>query len=246
MTIEKAYCVARRMALPALMVATSAALAQAPAAPVAPMAASAPAAAATDEAASYSIGIVFGNQLHASGVGSTLSIEAVMRGFRDGMAGKPPGADDTQRATDLVRAGREALAAENHATARDFLAQNARNKGVVTTASGLQNYVYDAGEAKAASPGATDRVTAKYRGCLTDGTEVDRSGEGAQAATFGLANLVKGWREGLMLMKPGAKLRLFIPPELAYDLNSPPGIPPGSLLVYDVELVRVEPPATAK
>jgi FKBP-type peptidyl-prolyl cis-trans isomerase len=53
--------------------------------------------------------------------------------------------------------------------------------------------------------------------------------------------VIPGWREALLRMKPGAKWRLFIPPQLAYDLNSPPPIPQGSLLVFDVELLSIEP-----
>ncbi len=85
-----------------------------------------------------------------------------------------------------------------------------------------------------------------YRGRLIDGTEFDNSDSHAQAATFNVNAVIKGWHEALMLMKPKAKWRLYVPPELAYDLNSPPSIPPGSLLIFDVELVKAEPaPAMA-
>jgi FKBP-type peptidyl-prolyl cis-trans isomerase len=57
--------------------------------------------------------------------------------------------------------------------------------------------------------------------------------------------VIPGWQEALTLMKPGAKFQLWIPPKLAYDLDSPPTIPPGSLLVFDVELVSILPPAAA-
>ena len=68
------------------------------------------------------------------------------------------------------------------------------------------------------------------------------------AATLQASRVIKGWQEALGLMKPGAKWQLFVPPELAYDLSSPPGIPPGSLLIFDVELIRANspPPAAAK
>ena len=54
--------------------------------------------------------------------------------------------------------------------------------------------------------------------------------------------MIKGWQEALVLMKPGAKWELYIPPELAYDMNSPPPIPPGSMLKFEVELMNVKPP----
>lgn len=252
----------RSIALAALSLVASVTLAQAPPAPAAapgaaaagapaataPAAGAAAAGAATpgapapDEASSYSIGLVFGSQLHSSGLDNTLSFDAVMRGFKDGMGGKLLSDEDKQRAMQLMRAGRETVATRNRAAAREFLAKNTTAQGITTTASGLQYQVFDAGDAKAASPTLSDHVTVHYRGRLLDGTEFDNSDNHAQAATFGLAGVIKGWREALLLMKPGAKWRLFVPPELAYDANSPPPIPPGALLIFDVELVKVEPP----
>ena len=193
-----------------------------------------------DEASSYSVGLVFGNQLHGAGVGENLSFDAMVRGLKDGLAGKTMSPEDRERAMQLVRAGRDNLANRNHAAAADYLVQNAKQPGVITTASGLQYQVLDAGDEKAASPALGDRVTVHYRGRLIDGTEFDNSDSHAQAATFSVNAVIKGWREALLLMKPKAKWRLFVPPELAYDLNSPPSIPPGSLLIFDVELVKVE------
>jgi FKBP-type peptidyl-prolyl cis-trans isomerase len=198
------------------------------------------AAPAGDDASSYSIGLVFGAQLHASGLDDSLSFDAVMRGFRDGMGGKALGDEDQQRAMQLMRSGRSTLANRNHAAAREFLAKNGTLANITTTASGLQYQVFAAGDAKAAAPTLADRVTVNYRGRLLDGTEFDNSDSHPQAATFGLGGVIKGWREALPLMKPGARWRLFVPPELAYDLNSPPAIPPGSLLIFDVELLKVE------
>jgi FKBP-type peptidyl-prolyl cis-trans isomerase len=187
------------------------------------------------------MGLLFGSQLHSSGVDDILSSEAVMRGFKDGLGGKALGPEDKERAMKLMQVGRDAAAARNRAAAHDFLAKNGAAPGITTTASGLQYQVFEAGNAKAAAPTLTDRVTVNYRGRLLDGTEFDNSDKHAQAATFGLNGMIKGWREALPMMKPGAQWRLFIPPELAYDLNGPPNIPPGSLLIFDIELLKVEP-----
>jgi len=196
-----------------------------------------------DEASSYSIGLVLGSQLRSSGLDESLLLDAVMHGFKDGLGGKVLDPQDKDRAMQLMRAGRDAAAARNRVIARDFLAKNSTASGITTTASGLQYQVFDAGDAKKASPTLKDRVTVNYRGRLIDGTEFDNSDKHAQAATFTLNGILKGWREAMQLMRPGAKWRLFVPPELGYDLNGPPGIPPGSLLIYDVELLKVEPPA---
>ncbi len=238
MYFSKANWFRRAVALATLAAATPLVLAQA-ALPTPEPAASA----ATPEESSYSIGLVFGNQLHSAGVDESLSLEAMMRGFKDGLGGKSMSPEDRQRAMQMVRAGRERITERNHVAAREFLAKNATAPGITTTNSGLQYEVIAAGVAQGASPALTDRVTVHYRGRLLDGTEFDNSDAHAQAATFSVNGILKGWREALLLMKTGAKWRLFIPPELAYDMNSPPNIPPGSLLIFDVELVKIEAPA---
>jgi FKBP-type peptidyl-prolyl cis-trans isomerase len=78
---------------------------------------------------------------------------------------------------------------------------------------------------------------------LLDGTVFDASERHGGPATFPVNGVIPGWTEALQLMKPGAKFQLWIPPKLAYDVDSPPTIPPGSLLVFDVELVSIKPPA---
>jgi len=85
----------------------------------------------------------------------------------------------------------------------------------------------------------------QYRGKLLDGTEFDSSYSRGQPATFPVGGVIRGWQEALVMMKPGAKWTLWVPPELAYDMSSRPPIPPGSLLVFDVEMVSVAPAAAA-
>jgi len=253
-------CTHRFPALVALVLVASATSAQEPApaatTPGASVTATAPAATtATTEpgaaakpapldpvAGSYSIGLNFGSQLGTAGLASTLSVDELVRGIREGLAGKRPADDDKARMTQMLREGREAVTASNRAAASQFLAENGAIAGVVTTASGLQYTEVKAGDPKAAKPGPMDRVTVQYRGRLLDGTEFDNSQRHPRPATFALnGGVIKGWREALLMMSPGAQWRVFIPPELGYDTSPPPGIPPGSLLVFDVELVKVEP-----
>jgi FKBP-type peptidyl-prolyl cis-trans isomerase len=82
-------------------------------------------------------------------------------------------------------------------------------------------------------------VEVRYRGTLVDGTEFDSSKEGT--ASFGVTGVIKGWTEALKLMHEGDKWRLFIPPELAYgDKAQGDKITPNSLLIFEVELVKVK------
>ena len=84
-----------------------------------------------------------------------------------------------------------------------------------------------------------DQVTVHYEGRLINGNVFDSSIERGEPISFGLDRVIPGWTEGVQLMKPGAKYQFYIPQDLAYGLNSPPDIPPGSTLIFDVELISV-------
>jgi len=202
-------------------------------------AAAAPAATTAAPSPSYSAGLQVGENMHHAGFSSELDIAEFTRGLKDALAGKASTPEDRARVNQFVTELQGNVTNHNHAAAREFLAKNAGAKGVVTTASGLQYKIVSAGDEKAASPAPTDKVVVQYRGKLLDGTEFDSSYARGTPATFQVNAVIKGWQEALVLMKPGAKWQLFIPPELAYDTKSPPSIPPGSLLVFDVELVSV-------
>jgi FKBP-type peptidyl-prolyl cis-trans isomerase FklB len=132
------------------------------------------------------------------------------------------------------------MAARNTNAAKEFLAKNGKEKGVVTTASGLQYKIIAAGDKKAPPISATDSVTVDYRGKLLNGTEFDSSYSRGVPATFPVNGVIKGWQEALVMMKPGAKWQLFIPPELAYGARGQPKIPPNSLLIFEVSVISAE------
>ena len=120
-----------------------------------------------------------------------------------------------------------------------FLEANKTKEGVVTTASGLQYIVMKEGTGK--QPTATSNVTVHYHGTTPEGVVFDSSVERNQPASFGLNQVIKGWTEGVALMKEGAKYKFFIPQELAYGANPRPGGPikPYMPLVFEVELIKV-------
>jgi FKBP-type peptidyl-prolyl cis-trans isomerase len=120
------------------------------------------------------------------------------------------------------------------AEGQQFLEANAKKEGVTTTESGLQYKVIEEGSGK--SPGPGDTVTVNYTGTLVDGTEFDSSAKHGGPATFKLDAVIKGWSEGLQLMKEGGKTRLFIPQKLAYGDRGPLG---HRALIFDVELIKV-------
>ena len=125
-----------------------------------------------------------------------------------------------------------------------FLVDNKSKSGVVTTASGLQYIVEKEGKGEAPKP--TDRVKVHYHGTVINGDVFDSSVERKQPAEFGVTQVIKGWIEGLQLMKPGAKYKFFIPQDIAYGYQGRlPKIKPFSTLVFDVELLEILPPPTA-
>ena len=119
----------------------------------------------------------------------------------------------------------------------DFLEQNKKKAGVQVTNSGLQYKVLTQGAGK--SPTASDTVEVHYKGTLTDGTEFDSSYKRNKTIKFPLNGVIQGWTEGLQLMKEGSKYEFYLPPHLGYGSSNVPGIPPNSVLIFEVELVKV-------
>ncbi|MEO0452939.1 MAG: FKBP-type peptidyl-prolyl cis-trans isomerase [Verrucomicrobiota bacterium] len=132
-------------------------------------------------------------------------------------------------------------AVENLMKGKDFLKENAEKPGIQTTKSGLQYMVIEEGDNSASSPAATDTVVVHYRGTLLDGTEFDSSYKRGQPASFPLNRVIKGWTEGVQLMKPGSKYKFFVPHDLAYGARGAgPKIGPNSTLIFEVELIEVK------
>ena len=130
---------------------------------------------------------------------------------------------------------------KNMEQGKEFLNKNKKKSGVKTTASGLQYKVLKDGSGK--SPSATSKVEVHYQGTFIDGREFDSSYKRNQTITFPLNGVIKGWTEGLQLMKEGAKYEFYIPSELAYGASGTPGdsgIPPHSVLIFQVELIKVQ------
>ena len=122
---------------------------------------------------------------------------------------------------------------------QDYLAKNKVTEGVITTDSGLQYSVIKT-VTEGVSPKLEDRVTVHYRGSLIDGTEFDSSYDRGQPATFGVSKVIRGWQEGLQLMKVGEKYQFTIPAELAYGKQGPPTIGPDQVLLFEVELISID------
>ncbi len=196
---------------------------------------------------SYAIGLNVGKSLHRDSI--EVEPKFVLQGIEDALGnGKLLLTDDEIRTvmTELqtqVRQQQEekrlALAESNKKDGAAFLAANATKEGVVTLPSGLQYKILVAGTGP--KPTANDTVVCNYRGTLLDNTEFDSSYKRGQPMTIRVGGVIKGWTEALQLMPVGSKWQLFIPPDLAYgDRGQGPG-GPNATLIFEVELISIQP-----
>ena len=190
----------------------------------------------------YSLGYQIGGDFKQQGV--EMNAAAVIKGIEDALSGAEPLMAPQEMNTTLIELKRKVVTQQRArqreselkyvAEGKQFMEQNATKEGVKTTASGLQYKIIEAGTGK--MPKATDQVTVNYRGTLTNGNEFDSSYQRNEPAVFRLDGVIKGWTEGLQLIKEGGKIQLVIPPELAYGDRGPMA---NRTLLFDVELIAV-------
>jgi len=216
--------------------------------------AAAPLALKTDkDKISYAIGMNIGKSMSKNAVDIDPSI--LVRGMKDELAGKTQMTDDEVKTVMTAFQGEmkkkqeekmQEAATTNKKDGDAFLAANKAKDGVVTLPSGLQYKIITEGQGP--KPTAQDTVECNYKGTLLDGTEFDSTVKhGGKPATFPVGGVIKGWTEALQLMPVGSKWQLFIPSDLAYGARGAGGvIGPNATLVFEVELVSIQPkPAAA-
>ena len=189
---------------------------------------------------SYTLGYQFGQQMKKDGIRVDANAFAA-------------GVDDVLRGNELqlsleemkaaLQAGREALEKEKQArmkaateAGKAFMAQNAKQEGVVVLPSGIQYKVLKEGEGK--PPARDAEVTVNYRGTLVNGKEFDSSYKRGKPTTFKLSGVIPGFREAISMMKPGAKWRVVMPPNMAYgERGAGSVIGPNETLIFEIELL---------
>jgi FKBP-type peptidyl-prolyl cis-trans isomerase FklB len=210
------------------------------------------------EKASYAIGMNIGKGLAENLKKDSVDINAdlLVRGMKDALAGNKPLLTDqeTQAAlaalqNDLHKRQTElhdAEVAKNSKEGSAYLAVNKAKPGVVTLPSGLQYKVIT--EGSGAKPTINDVVVCNYTGSSVEGKVFDSSYKSGKPATFPVGGVIKGWTEALQLMPVGSKWQLVLPPSLAYGDRGTNGGPigPGETLVFEVELMSIQPKAEAK
>jgi len=206
-----------------------------------------PAALGTEKAQnSYALGQEIASSIKQAN--ADLDINALLQGIRDNLEGKP----SLLSAADLLKARDRSRSAmlQNHKkkleedkakygkSGQDYLAKHSKEKGVVTTPSGLQYVVLSASPHP--RPGPKNRVVFDYTASVAGGAEFDSSVALGRPAVMGVSGGIKGLAEAFQLMPMGSKYRFVIPPQLAYGAEGVPGkVPPNATLIYEITLREV-------
>jgi FKBP-type peptidyl-prolyl cis-trans isomerase len=210
-----------------------------------PAAAPKPASPAETDKTLYGLGVVISNNLETFDL-SAAELDTVLRGLREGWAGKAKTKVDPQlqqALNDLARAraprAMEKAAAREKEVGATYLAKASKEKGARKTPSGA--IVITEKEGTGPSPTAADKVKVNYTGTLVSGQVFD-SNQNRAPAEFALGGVIKCWTEGLQLMKAGGKAKFVCPPDTAYGPSGGMGIPGNAVLTFEVELVEVVKP----
>ncbi len=178
-----------------------------------------------------------------------INVDAFTAGLKDGYSANRLRVQEPQK-TEVMKAFEEHMqqkqqekaerdARFNKEVAKSILEQNRQDKTIKETSTGLQYQVIKEGKGK--KPVASDKVKVHYVGTLFNGTVFDSSRSRNAPAVFGLTQVIPGWTEGLQLMSEGSTYKFWIPAELGYGNRAVGNIPSGSLLIFEVELIEINP-----
>jgi FKBP-type peptidyl-prolyl cis-trans isomerase len=192
-----------------------------------------------NDSASYAMGISFANFYVQQGL-SDINLSLVNKAIADVIGKKKVLLSNEEANMIMMRymnQAQEAKAKGNIEAGEKFLAQNKTKPGIKTTTSGLQYEVLKEGNGP--KPEATDTVTVHYAGTLLNGEEFDNSYKRGEPISLPLNGVIRGWTEALQLMPLGSKYKLYIPYQLGYGTQGAGSIPPGSVLIFEVELLKI-------
>jgi len=193
-----------------------------------------------EDSANYGMGLNAAYFYRQQGVARINSV-IVKKACNDALTGKQLLLNDIQANNVMMTFlnGQQALKSKPNIDAgQNFLTENKKKQGVITTGSGLQYEVITQGTGP--KPLINDTVVCNYKGTFLNGTEFDNSYSRGAPAEFGLTGVIKGWTEVLQLMPAGSKYKVYVPHYLGYGSGDYNGIPGGSLLIFEIELLRVK------
>jgi FKBP-type peptidyl-prolyl cis-trans isomerase FkpA len=191
---------------------------------------------------SYAFGVALGADFKQAGL--RFDYDALIKGFQEALEGKETRITLEEAIPLIQTAMQEAMvrqAEETRQKGAEFLAENGKKPGIMTTESGLQYELITPGTGP--KPQSSDTVSVHYEGTLLDGSVFDSSYTRGEPAEFPLDGVIPGWTEGIQLMEVGSTYRLFIPSDLAYgEQGAGNFIPPNSTLIFKVELLGIVDP----
>lgn len=188
---------------------------------------------------SYALGRQFGLNLKKQNIEydpeiAALALREVLEGKDSRLTVEEIRAAMTKMQQGLVKKQGDSLE-KSKREANEFLEKNKTKSDVLVTSSGLQYVILKEGSGKKIN--ANDIVKAHYEGSVSTGEKFDSTYDRNQPAEFRVNSLVRGWSEGIQLIKRGGKIKLFIPPELGYGSRAVPGIPANSVLIVEIEVM---------
>jgi len=199
------------------------------------------------DTASYALGINMATNIKNMGM-EEINLQAFAKAFQDVYANEKTQITEAESNPILqtyFTSLMEKQAAKSLAEGKKWLDENGKKSGITTTASGLQYEVMREGTGP--KPTATDMVKVHYHGTTTDGKVFDSSVQRGEPVSFQLNQVIPGWSEGVQLMSVGSKYKFYIPGNLAYGARPPQGsgIAPNATLIFEVELLEINPKEAA-
>jgi FKBP-type peptidyl-prolyl cis-trans isomerase len=193
-----------------------------------------------EDSANYAMGLSVANFYKQQGV-RKINSAIVTKAISDVMAGKQLLLNDMQANNCMMtylNKQQMVKSKPNIDEGEKFLAANKNRQGVTTTASGLQYEIITQGTGS--RPSLKDTVVCNYKGSFLNGTEFDNSYTRGVPAEFPVTGVIRGWTEVLQLMPVGSKYKVYVPYQLGYGSSDYNGIPGGSMLIFEIELLSIK------
>lgn len=192
---------------------------------------------------SEGFGHFIGRNLKSSGL--NFDVDSFIQGIRDGIAGKPAALSDKEYERQMILLQEKAfkhLSEDNLKAAADFLQKNSKEKDVIEVEPGKLQYIVEKqGTGSEVKDGSSPQI--QYTGKYIDGTVFGSSQDTGGPITIPLDQTIQGFSKGLKGMKEGEVRKIFVHPELGYGTSG--HLPPNSLLIFDVELIKADSPETS-
>jgi FKBP-type peptidyl-prolyl cis-trans isomerase len=193
-----------------------------------------------EDSANYAMGMSVANFYRSQGI-TKINSAIVTKGLNDALTGKQLLLNDMQANNCMMtylNRQQTLKSKPNIDAGQNFLTENKKKQGVITTGSGLQYEVITQGTGP--KPLINDSVVCHYKGTFLNGTEFENSHSRGAPAEFAVSGVIRGWTEVLQLMQVGSKYKVYVPHQLGYGSGDYNGIPGGSLLIFEIELLSIK------